>query len=270
MLLRDGTIVDSYLDFGPVVAGAGLVGRPEAAQARHVRQRGAPQDRQQGGQQGRQHGRQQGRAAEAVPPLPMLVTRISRDGGRTWTDGGVIARQVGVGPVGIRCCLPSATSDPVTDRVYTAWSGVDPRELLLSTSTDGRSWSAPRRVNRGTGDSQAVNVDISAYGGTLGVSYGLTNADINRGRFARQYVTTTRDAGASFTPTAVVGPRSEYRFAAQAGGIFPGDYIGSAMRGDVLYAVWCVSSRPPRAGAAFHQVEYGATFDTREGLRRAP
>jgi hypothetical protein len=94
--------------------------------------------------------------------------------------------------MGIRCYLPSATSDPVTDRMYAAWSGMDPRELLLSTSTDGRSWSAPRRVSRGTGDVQAANVDVSAYGGTLGVSYGLTNADINRGCVARGEPTSRR------------------------------------------------------------------------------
>jgi hypothetical protein len=263
MLMRDGTIVDSYLDFGPNVAeegaGEGLAQRLAAAQAR-------PEALQ--GRRHRQRMQPRAGAAEAEPPLPRLVTRISRDGGRTWTDGGVISREVGGGPVGIRCCLPSATIDPVTDRMYAAWSGIDPRELLLATSTDGRSWSSPRRINRGSGDAQGVNVDVSAYGGTLGVSYGLTNADINFGRFARQYVTTSRDAGATFAPAVMVGPRSDYRFAAQAGGIFPGDYIGSAMHGDVLYAVWCVSGRPPRAGALFHQVEYGATFDTREGLRR--
>jgi hypothetical protein len=247
MVLPDGTVVDAYVDFGATSieegAGEGLARLPEAAQARRQRVRpGGPR--------------------ATVEPPPMLVTRISRDGGRTWTDGGLISSTLGEGPVGIRCCLPSATVDPVTGRMYAAWVGMDPRELLVSTSTDGGSWSSPRRVNRGSGDAQAVNVDVSAYGGTLGVTYGLTNPDINRGRYAHQYVATSRDHGAIFSPAVVLGPRIDYAYAAQAGGIFPGDYIGSAMRGDRMYAVWCVSSNPHRAGARFHQVVYGATLDT--------
>jgi len=251
MLLRDGTIVDSYLDFGAQTAEEG----PEAAQARHARV-------QPPGSASRR-----ARAA-AQPEFPALVTRISRDGGRTWTDGGVITRDLGDGPPGIRCCLPSATSDPASGRMYAAWSGLDPRRLMLSTSRDGIHWAAARRINADSGDALGVNVDLSAFNSVLGVSYGLTNPSTGGGRFARQLVTTTRDAGAHFTPPAVVGPRIEYAFAAQSRGIFPGDYIGTAMNGNVLYAVWCVSTRPPRAGATFHQVEYAATFDTRPGLRR--
>jgi hypothetical protein len=249
MLRRNGTVVDSYLDFGPQAAEEG----PEAAQARHAERRVPP------------------RSSEAAQPaFPALVTRISRDGGRTWTDGGVITRDLGDGPPGVRCCLPSATIDPVSGRMYAAWIGRDPRRLLLATSTDGTSWSAARRINRDSGDALGVNADVSAYNSVLAVSYGLTNPGTGGGRFARQFVTTSRDAGAHFSPPAVVGPRIDYAFAAQARGIFPGDYIGTAMKGNVLYAVWCVSTRPARAGATFHQVEYAATLDTRSGLRRRP
>jgi hypothetical protein len=150
--------------------------------------------------------------------------------------------------------------------MYAAWSGAGGHRLLLSTSTDGSHWSQPRRINPDSGSAYGINVDVSAYNGTLGVSYGLTNADTSRGRFARQYVVTSVDAGAHLSPPAVVGPRSNYAFAAQSRGIFPGDYIGTAMNGDRMYAVWCVSGRPSMAGAAFHQVEYGATFDTRRGV----
>ena len=245
MLLRDGTIVDSYVDFGDEAAEEG----PEAAQARHAR-------------------RLPPRAVAAQVQGPTLLTRISRDGGRTWTDGGVITRDLGEGPPGIRCCLPSATADPVSGRMYATWSGIDPRRLLLATSRDGVNWSEERRINRGSGDALGVNADVSAYNSVMAVSYGLTNPDTGQGRFARQLVVTSRDAGAHFSTPVVVGPRIDYAFASQARGIFPGDYIGTAMSGTFLYAVWCVSTRPDRAGARFHQVEYAARLDTRSGLRR--
>jgi hypothetical protein len=179
----------------------------------------------------------------------------------------VVTEDVGEGPAGIRCCLPTAISDPVTGRMYVAWSPADPRRLLLSTSTDGRHWSPPRRVNSSR-SAWVVNADVAAYRGTLAVSYGLTNADTAHDRFARQSVVTSRDAGAHFTSAAVFGPVSDYAGAAQARGIFPGDYIGTALRGHRLYAVWCVSKRPSRAGARFHQVVYGATFDVGSTERR--
>ena len=75
-------------------------------------------------------------------------------------------------------------------------------------------------------------MDIAAYRGVLAVSYGLTN-----GATAQQYVETSND-GRVFSAPLAVGPTSDYRYAAQAGGIFPGDYIGTALRDGVLYAVW--------------------------------
>jgi hypothetical protein len=244
MFRRDGTVVDSYLDSGDQPDGEG----PEAAQARHTATRVPPRT-----------------AAETS--TSKIVTRVSRDGGATWTDGGVVTEDVGEGPAGIRCCLPTAISDPVTGRMYVAWVPTDPRNLLLSTSTDGRRWSAPRRVNT-TRSAWVVNADVAAYGGTVAVSYGVTNADTAHDRFARQFLASSRDAGAHFTSAVAFGPVSDYAGAAQARGIFPGDYIGTALRGNRLYAVWCVSKRPSRAGARFHQVEYGATFDVRSGVRR--
>ena len=66
-----------------------------------------------------------------------------------------------------------------------------------------------------------------------------------------------------------MGPQIDYAFAAVAGGIFPGDYIGSAMTKGRLYVVWAVSSTPPSAGAKYHQVLYGAALDTSRSPVRA-
>jgi hypothetical protein len=227
----DGTLVDAFLDLG-----SGVDAEEEEAAS--------------------------GRRATAAPRRALL-TRISRDGGRTWVRGGTVTGRVGTGPAGLRCCLPSATSDPGTGRLYAAWVSVDARRALLSTSTDGRRWSPARTVNRPTGAARVVNVDVSAYGGVVAVSYGLTTAAAGPARQPRQRVAVSRDAGVSFGPAAVLGPAGSYAYAARAPIVFPGDYVGSALRGIMLYTVWCVPTRPPRAGAKFHQVAYGATLRVR-------
>jgi len=194
----------------------------------------------------------------AVAARRRLVTRISRNGGRSWVRGGTISARVGTGPAGVRCCLPSATRDPVTGRLYAAWVSPDARRVLVSSSADGRRWSAALALNRSSRVGRVVNVDVSAYAGTVAVSYGFTTAAAPA-RLQRQRVAVSGDAGGSFRLAAVLGPRSDHRYAARAPLPFPGDYVGSAMHGSTGYAVWCVSRRPA-SGARFHQVLYGATF----------
>ena len=217
----DGTLVDVYLDLGTAVDD------DHAGRAAAAARRG-------------------------------LVARISRDGGRSWFGGGVVTARVGTGAAGVRCCLPSATMDPLTGRLYAAWVSVDAPRVLVSTSTEGRTWSSARAVNRSSRVGRVVNVDVSAYGGVVVVSYGLTTAAAPA-RLARQRIAVSRDAGRSFRLAAVLGPRSDHRYAARAPLPFPGDYVGSAMHGSTGYAVWCVSRRPA-SSARFHQVLYGTTF----------
>ncbi len=68
------------------------------------------------------------------------------------------------------------------------------------------------------------------------------------------------DGGRTFWAPISVGAVSDLRYAAQAGGIFPGDYIGTAAASGRVYAVWCRSSRPPVASATYHQTLYAAVL----------
>jgi hypothetical protein len=236
MIQPDGTIVDTYLNFGHDTGEEGPE-RPgtDATQSRP--------------------------RVAAEPVGDLMVARVSRDGGRTWSREFTVTHEVGFGPDGVRCCLPSAVADPVTGRLYAAWESVQPELVELATSTDGEHWSQPVQVNRNdrTGLDH-VNVDVSAYGGRVFVSYGTRDTTVENSRFVQQQLSTSYDAGAHFGQEISVGPLSDLRYAAVAGGIFPGDYIGSAATHGRVYMVWCVSSAPADPAATFHQVVFGATL----------
>jgi hypothetical protein len=238
MIKPDGTLVDSYANFGAA---------PGEDGAEHPRAGAAASQRRPG--------------AAAAPVGFLVVSRVSRDGGRTWSREYTVTNDAGEGPAGVRCCLPSGAADPVTGRMYLAWDSATPQEVRLSTSQDGRHWSRPVRVNR---DNRAVldrvNVDVAAYGGRVSVSFGTRDTTVQDGRFVQQQVAVSRDAGEHFAAETSVGPASDLMFAAVAGGKFPGDYMGSAATGGRLYMVWCVSSAPADPAAVFHQVVMGAAL----------
>jgi hypothetical protein len=237
MIQPDGTITDAYLNFG---ADSGREG-PEARETDDVRR---PE-------------------AAAAPVGDLMAAKTSHDGGATWSPEVTITQDAGEGPAGIRCCLPSGTADPRTGRLYAAWDSASPDTVALSTSRDGRHWSAPIRVNRETQPGlDHVNVDVSAFAGRVVVSYGSRDTTVENGRFVQQRVSVSRDGGAHFDRPISIGPLSDLRFAAQAGGAFPGDYIGSAAARDRTYLVWCRSSQPGDPAATFHQTLYAAVLRT--------
>jgi hypothetical protein len=247
MLRPDGTITDAYLDFGPGGGGE----EPEHQVGSHARTTTRP-----GGT-----GRTPAATPTAEPVGVPLVATTSRDGGATWSAETTITDRIGEGPDGIRCCLPSTISDPRTGLMYAAWTDVEPDVVNLSRSSDGRHWSAPIEVSRSDRPGlDRVNVDVTAYGGRVFVSYGTRDTTVEAGRFVQQQVSASVDRGAHFGRPVSVGPLSDLRFAAQAGGIFPGDYIGSAASRGLLYLVWCRSAAPADPAATFHQTLFGATL----------
>ena len=190
-----------------------------------------------------------------------MVARTSHDGGATWSPQVLVAGAIGGGPRGIRCCLPGAAADPVTGELYAVWEAPGSLDaVLLSASTDGRHWSAPRHVSHDGAGIQHVNVAVTAYGGRVFVSYATRDLSVQNGRYLQQQVASSYNGGTSFGSALALGPPSDLRYAAVAGGKFPGDYIGAAATNGVVYLVWCVSSPPSNPAARFHQTEYGATL----------
>ena len=194
-----------------------------------------------------------------------IASRVSRDGGATWGPGHVVASNVSPGPPAIRCCLNAAADDPLSGRLYTVWQANAVGEPVeLSSSVDGVTWSAPVAVTptAGEADIQHVNTAVTAYGGRVLVTYGVRNTAAAGGRYVQQEVAYSGDAGKTFGRPMSLGPASDLRYAAQAGGKFPGDYIGISEVGRVVTAAWCVSSKPANPSLAFNQTLYAASLLT--------
>jgi hypothetical protein len=194
-----------------------------------------------------------------------IVARTSFDGGATWTKPAVVARNIGGGPAGIRCCLPMMNGDHATGRMFQTWFANGPGVLdavMISSSTDGgRQWSSPVQVTRGHNPNiQYVNAAVATARGRVFVTYGLRN--LNRPNFIQQELTWSDNGGATFAPPIALGPPSNLRYAAVAGGKFPGDYIGLSATPARVAGAWVVSSKPPNPAAAFHQVLFAATLRT--------
>jgi hypothetical protein len=192
-----------------------------------------------------------------------LDARRSLDGGVTWGAEVLITHNMGFGPSDVRCCLSAGTIDAATGRMYAAWEAAGPGAedpVLLSSSSDGLTWTEAVGISHGDAPGvQEVNVAVAADRGQVFVTYGTRTGAANNGGFVQQKLSTSHDGGVTFDSPQALGPVSALQWAAQAGGIFPGDYIGAAVSGSWLYLVWCVSSPPPTS-ETFHQVLWSATL----------
>jgi hypothetical protein len=247
MILANGTIVDTYYDYGLAERTPDLApgGNPESPRLRAKLRRAAA-------------------LAGANPAWPILAAR-SADGGLTWQPVGQVTDNAIDTLPDVRCCLFAADVDQVTQVMYVAWLSSGPGvtdPLLISSSRDGQAWSTPVSVSRGDGRGvQRVNADVVARAGAVYVSYGTRTQPGSNGGFVQQQLSVSHDGGASFASPMSIGQRSVLRYAAQSDGFFPGDYIGMALAPSRLYVVWARSSPPPTSSTSpYHQVIDGATL----------
>jgi hypothetical protein len=194
-----------------------------------------------------------------------IVARTSFDGGATWTKPVVVATNTGGGPAGIRCCLPMMSGDHATGRMFQVWNANGPGVLdavEISSSTDGgQTWSSPVQVTQGHKPNiQYINAAVATAAGRVFVTYGLR--DLNNPNVIQQELTWSDNGGATFAPPVALGAPSNLRYAAVAGGKFPGDYTGLSATPARVAGAWVVSSKPPNPAAAFHQVLFAATLRT--------
>jgi hypothetical protein len=178
---------------------------------------------------------------------------VSTDGGKTYTGPYTVSTQSDHGVVGMRTePLPSAEIDK-HGKVYVVWqdcrfrSGCSANDVVLSTSTNGQSWSSVVRIPidpvGGTVDHfiPGIGVDRATSGGAahLALTYyyypntacSFANCQLDAG-----FVSST-DGGATWSsPTQILGPIS-LTWLPSAGGRFVGDYISTSILKGLAHTV---------------------------------
>jgi hypothetical protein len=215
-------------------------------------------------------------AAEAEGALPLVqpdgALTIVFDAGEAGvysvrsTDGGAsFAAPVGIAPLAqtsqplLRApSLPTATVD-ASGRLYVAWAdcvfrrGCDGNTIVLTTSTDGTSWTPLVRVP-GTGfDSfvPGIAADPAAPGRLSIVTYVRTSTACSAATCTIGVaVTRSRDGGATWTkPQRLDAVPPRVVWLANAGRQFVGDYVGATYAGGRFVPVFALASKPLSAAA---------------------
>jgi Neuraminidase (sialidase) len=180
-------------------------------------------------------------------------TGVSRstDGGATWSkrpivvsnnpvaddvdpDNGVPLRtgaDIGGG-------LPDIAVDSSSGALYVVWEdsrfGVTHNDIVMSKSTnDGRTWSAPKKVNQTPVPVEAFTPMVDALpGGAVAVTYyDIRNNTPAPGLDTDAFVAVSRDGGASWEESRITPTSFDDENAPIARGYFLGDYQGLANDG---------------------------------------
>jgi hypothetical protein len=136
------------------------------------------------------------------------------------------------------------------------------QQIAEVAANGGRLWTNPVQVSQGDrAGIQRVNVDVVARGGSVHVSYGTRTNPGDNGGTVQQQLSVSGNRGSTFGAPPSIGPLSVLKYAAQADGYFPGDYIGEAIAGNHLYVVFAQSPKPPASSSSpYHQIIWGVTL----------
>ncbi len=209
----------------------------------------------------------------------LIVSFTSTDGGASWSKTNIVAR-VGfhhaAGGIRDSIPLPSAEMD-ASGKVYVVWQDChfeptcNASDLVLSTSTDGKSWSKLTRIPldpRGSGVDHffpglAVDRSTSGSSARLVVTfYFYPNANCTTATCQLDVgFSTSADGGATWTSnTQIAGPMSLSWLPNTTQGFMVGDYISTSFVGSPAFPAFAVATAP--SGGIFNE----ATFTVKGGL----
>ena len=198
----------------------------------------------------------------------LVVSFTSADGGASWSKTNIIAK-VGfhhaAGGIRDSIPLPSAEID-ASGRVYVVWQDChfeptcNASDLLLSTSTDGKSWSKLTRIPldpRGSGVDHffpGLAVDRSTSGSSAHLAvifYFYPNANCTAATCQLEVgFSTSADGGATWTSnTQVAGPMTLSWLPNTSQGRMVGDYFSTSFVGGPAFPAFAVASAPTSGGA---------------------
>ena len=212
-------------------------------------------------------------------PNFLMLAFTSSDGGQSWSKTNVIAR-IGFHHAagGIRDSIPLPTAEmDASGEVYAVWQDChfeptcNASDLVLSTSTDGKSWSKLTRIPldpRGSGVDHFIPglaVDQTTVGSSARLVltfYYYPNAACTASTCQLDVgYSTSSDGGATWTPTTqIAGPMSLTSLANTTQGYMVGDYISTSFLGAPAYPAFALANAP--SGGVFDE----ATYTVRGGL----
>jgi len=209
---------------------------------------------------------------------PFIESFSSSDGGASWSAPMVVS-QVNDHPVagGLRSdALPSVAMD-AAGNIYVIWQDCSFRancssnDLVMSTSADGVSWTAPARIPidalTTTVDHfiPGLGVDPATSGGTahLGLTYYYYPQANCTSTTCALYVgfVSSLDGGAAWSsPTPLAGPMSLSWLPSTFSGQMVADYISTSFAGGKAYGMFAMANA--KSGSTFDE----AIYTTQAGL----
>ena len=204
-----------------------------------------------------------------------VLAFTSTNGGTSWSSTVTVATITSfTDPGGIRSGpLPSAEIDGA-GKVFVVWedcrfeSGCSSNDIVMSTSTNGTSWSAVTRipsnpvgsgvdhfipglaVDKGTNCSTAHLVLAFYY-------YPVSNCSSSTCQLDVGYSSST-NGGTSWTSTSqLAGPMTLSWLANTTQGTMVGDYISTSFAGGTAFPVFMVATAP--TGSTFHEAAFTVT-----------
>jgi hypothetical protein len=185
----------------------------------------------------------------------------SADGGRSFSASVTVAPTQFRPTPGLRAPpLPSAEVDGA-GTIYVAWPDCGQpcgrNTVVVSSSTDGITWSTPTRLALGRAGVDFVLPGLAAdpaRPGRLALVYYASTA----GAYLDVGFATSVDGGRRWTtPRRLNAQTMRYSWAAQAGGVMVGDYFSTSFVGRTAVPVFVLASPP---GTRFDQALYSTVI----------
>jgi BNR repeat-like domain len=204
-----------------------------------------------------------------------MLAFTSTNGGTSWSASATISSITDHLVAGnLRTsALPSAAID-AAGKVYAIWqdcrfrTGCSSNDLVMSTSTDGITWTSPARIPidplTSTVDHfiPGLAIEPATSGSTahLGLTYyfyGSANCDASTCALYAGFISSP-DGGATWTaPTTLAGPMSPAWLPNTFAGLMVGDYVSTAYSGGKAFAIFAAAQA--NSGTIFDEPMYTTT-----------